>query len=198
MQVLLDSLPQTISIYQMGTLAQKKEVSLSKQELVEIYGNYLSGQEVSNFHYLITCSKDSIYQSELDDGRVLIKPKLPSIGLSLHSFSYLPEAKEIKPSAFGSNTIRWGVKFSYPQIYQDPKTGEIFNVLNNPLFENSQLFSCLQKKIREMTLPAFFQIEEQLLKTPLRLGRACFDWINDHPQLKQRKIRVRKFAPTAH
>ncbi len=56
-------------------------------------------------------------------------------------------------------SVTWGLQFSYPQLYQDPRTRQIFKVTDTPEFPNTALFSKLQKWIRSETLPTPFQVE---------------------------------------
>ena len=78
--------------------------------------------------------------------------------------------------------IAWGLQFCYPQIVQDEETFEVTKV--DKRFPNTELFWKIRRWIRTHTLPV--TIDGQRLS--VRLGRACFDWINQHPQLEGRHV----------
>ena len=92
---------------------------------------------------------------------------------------------------FGADCITWGLQFSYPQIYQDPVTLEISKADRNEELSNSELFKNLIRWQRLTTRPTPFLTEKGLENIPIRIGKSCFSWINNHPQFIEAKIKVK-------
>jgi hypothetical protein len=89
-----------------------------------------------------------------------------------------------------TESVTWGVQFSYPQLYQDPKSHRIAKVADSIDFPNTSLFARMLKWLRHNTLPTPFFVHGQRVNAPIRIGRACLKWIDQHPQLKEKEIRV--------
>lgn len=122
--------------------------------------------------------------------KFLIKPIKPVIQLQAHHFFYSDLDGKFHPMVLSPESVSWGLQFSYPQLYQDPKTRQVVKVTDTPEFPNSALFSKLQKWIRSETLPTPFLVKGVRINPPIRIGKKSLAWIKSHPQLKQRGIDV--------
>jgi hypothetical protein len=91
---------------------------------------------------------------------------------------------EFRPMILSQNSIFWGLQFSFPQVYQDPKTGALKEA------EVSPLFQAIRKWIRNTTVPTPMMVEGKRVNIPIRLGKRCFSWINRHPQLKCKVMEI--------
>ena len=84
-----------------------------------------------------------------------------------------------------TESVTWGIQFSYPQLYQDPKSYRITKVVDSSEFPNTSVFARMLKWLRHHTLPTPFSVDGQRVNVPIRIGRSCLEWIHMHPQLKE-------------
>ncbi len=138
------------------------------------------------FSALMTTEEEALYAQEVAGGRALIRSLLPVIQFQAHHFSFSSEQKKFLRLVRGKKSITWGIQISYPQLYQDPKTQEVKKVERS--FPNSVLFQRLARFLRSFTRPTPFLFEGQRINVPIRLGKNCFSWINNHPQLVELKV----------
>lgn len=127
-------------------------------------------------------SADGFWKQELANGRYIIKMAKPIIQIQAHFFTYSSIDKVFRPMTMGHNSIFWGLQFSFPQIYQDPKTMEL---LKSDQTENAKLFQIIKQWVKDETRPTPFLVEGKKVNVPIRLGKSCFSWIHKHPQLKE-------------
>ncbi|NGX60374.1 MAG: hypothetical protein KR126chlam3_01547, partial [Chlamydiae bacterium] len=146
---------------------------------------------------VFTASPDLLYAMPLKENKYLIKAKRPVIQLQRHHFIY---SDGFYSGIIGEKSITWGIQFSYPQLFLDTKTGIIGKVEKNDRFPNTALFQRLTKWVRDNTSATPFCIKEKRVNQPIRLGKKCFSWINNHPELKERGLYVaaRKNPSTTH
>lgn len=126
------------------------------------------------------------------EGKFLIKPLKPVIQLQLHHFYFSPLDSTFHSMVMSEESVTWGIQFSYPQLYQDPKTKEIKKVKDTEEFPNTELFARLTKWIRASSMPTPFIWQGQRINPPIRIGKNCFSWINQHPGLRQKGLEVLK------
>lgn len=91
----------------------------------------------------------------------------------------------------GERSISWGLEFSYPQLYQDPHTGEIVPIVEGERFPNTAPFRQLQRWMRRETRPTPFLVDGHRINAVARLGRGAFAWIDRHRQLCDQQLGVR-------
>jgi hypothetical protein len=135
----------------------------------------------------ITADLDALWKQEVPGNRYIIKMAKPVIQVQAHFFSYSPIDAVFRPMTMGSESIFWGLQFSFPQIYQDPKTMEFFEV-DECL--NTDLFQKIKQWARDVTRATPFVVDGKKTNVPIRLGKNCFSWIHKHPQLIARNIGV--------
>ena len=145
------------------------------------------------FSSIFTTTPDLLYAMPVAGGKYLIKALKPVLQLQLHHFFASKVDGKFHPMVLSDESITWGIQFSYPQIYQDPKTGEITKVASTPEFPNSFLFMKLVKWMRANTVPTPFIFQGVRTNSPIRIGKQCFDWIERHPGLISRGIYTSEF-----
>lgn len=146
------------------------------------------------FSSIFTVTPDLLYAMPVAGGKCLIKALKPVIQLQLHHFFASRLDGKFYPMVLSDESITWGIQFSYPQIYQDPKTQEITKVTSTPDFPNSFLFMKLVKWMRANTVPTPFNFQGVRTNSPIRIGKQCFDWIEKHPGLISREITIQKYV----
>ena len=178
-----------------GVIPNGKE-NPSQAEFLEVYDRYIQGlkrgiisedtQLRQFFSSVLTTTSDALYSVPLSDARQLVKIQKPVIQLQTHRFHYSFDDGKFRSMVFGPDSISWGIQFSYPQIFQDSNM-EVQDVKN---LSNTKLFKDLQTWVRHNTLATPFVKNQKKTNVPIRLGRGCLSWINNHPQLQQIDLRV--------
>ena len=173
---------------------------LAQNDFLQAYSKYIQSLKkgrVAQDSYLrecfscaITRSKEMFYAMPVSEERFLIRPILPVIQMQMHQFLFSPVEKVFYPMVLGQKTVSWGVQFSYPQFYQNPKTKEITRVIKKEEFPNTELFALLMKWVRQCTIPTPFLIGEERINASIRIGKKCMSWVHSHPQLQELGIKV--------
>jgi hypothetical protein len=177
-----------------------EESILSTQAFLEKYAEYVHLLEQGQappvdefrrfFSSAMTTTLEGFYALSTGNGKFLIKPNKPVVQLQAHHFFYSDLDGKFHPMVLSPESISWGIQFSYPQLYQDPKTRQVIKVANTPEFPNTALFSKLMKWMRNSTLPTPFEIKGVRINSPIRVGKKSLAWIKSHPQLKQKNIHI--------
>lgn len=131
-----------------------------------------------------TLDLDSLWLQEVPHKGFITKISKPVVQVQSHFFSYSRLDHVFRSMSMGEGSIFWGLLFSFPQWFQDPKTMEIQSVQKDPLFEKIRLWS------RSHTRATPFQVDGEKTNVPIRLGKNCFSWIHHHPQLNAQNIEV--------
>jgi hypothetical protein len=183
---------------------KREDGIISPDLFLEHYTSYVSALKAGHladeslfrkfFSSALTCSTDVMYAIPVGGDKYLIKPIKPIIQLQAHHFFYSKLDGKFHPMVLSTESVTWGVQFSYPQLYQDPKSHRIAKVTNSIEFPNTSVFARLLKWLRHHTLPSPFFVKEQRVNAPIRLGRQCLKWIHQHPQLNEKEIRVSLYA----
>jgi len=173
----------------------EEEATFSKETFLEGYKTYIDALKAGTlpdettlrplFSSMITCDPTLVYSVPLSSGKVLVKPSIPIIQLQRHHFIY---TDQFLSGVMGEESITWGIQFSYPQLYLDPDTQALGKV--DKSFANTELFQKLSKWIRANTRATPFLVEGKKQNVPIRLGKECFSWINNHPALAAKHLEV--------
>ncbi len=173
------------------------EAILSKEVFLQKYAEYVEGIQKGvlidegplrpYFSSALTQSLDSVFAKPLSNGKFLLKAKDPLVQLQRHHFIV---SDDFYSGVMGEGSVTWGLLFSYPNLYLDPTTGEIGKVVKNRQFPNTALFQKLARWVRDATSPTPFVYREKQVNQPMRLGKQCFDWINQHPTLQEKGLYV--------
>jgi hypothetical protein len=125
---------------------------------------------------------NALWLQKVGDGKYLTKISKPVLHVQTHYFTY--SEGTFRSMSMGTTSIFWGLQFSFPGLYQDPKTMEFHQVKEGALFRKIQLWT------RAQTRATPFLIEARKMNSPMRIGKKCFSWINSHPQLILQNIQV--------
>jgi hypothetical protein len=187
------------SIHIVSTLVERPHGYVSVEQFLDQYKVYITSLKQNRepdekrcrpfFSSVFTRDQNALYAMEAGE-KYLIKPRIPVIQLQLHHVFHSSVDGKFYPKVHGTNSISWGIQFSYPQIFQDPITREIVKVDNSSRFPNTELFTELSRWLRSHTLPTPFVVREQRMNQPIRLGKQCWRWIAQHPQLSSKGIHV--------
>lgn len=187
------------SIYSTGRILQRGAEEISQEEFLECYGFYIEalkqgrlpeGGYSSYFSSVFSVTADTLYAVQLEDGRTLVRPCLPVVQLQAHSMAYSQGDGKFRPMILGSSSILWGLQFSYPQIFQNPKTFQIEKVDEGERFVNTAFFKSLQRWLRKHSRATPLLMGSKKINVPMRLGKRAFSWIHQHPQLREQQIGV--------
>jgi hypothetical protein len=164
------------------------------EKFLEEYGLWIEDlkkgmiPEPSRLRALLACAfienSDSLWLQEIPERGYLVKIAKPIVQVQSHYFTYSIEDHVFRPMSMGTESIFWGIQFSYPQIYQDPQTLELKTSPKNRLFET------IRRWVREVTRPTPFIVNQERVNSPIRIGKNCMEWITDHPQLIARNIGI--------
>ncbi|NGX26847.1 MAG: hypothetical protein K940chlam6_00772 [Chlamydiae bacterium] len=182
-------------IYDVSRPVDLEEAEIAPEAFLEGYARYVKGiqegalidENLPFFSAIFTTTKEILYAMPLSNGKNLIKSRLPVIQLQRHHFIY---SDTFHSGVMGKESITWGIQFSYPQLFLDPKTKAIGKVEKNEKFPNTEFFHRLTKWVRDHTRATPFCIGEKRVNQPMRLGKKCFTWINQHPGLKKKGLKV--------
>ncbi len=126
----------------------------------------------------LTDETQALWKQEVPGNRYLIKMTKPVVQIQAHFFTYSSVDGVFRPMTMGPGSIFWGLQFSFPQIYQNPKTMELLEV------EDLGLFQTIRQWTRDETRATPFIVDGKRINVPIRLGKKCFAWIHCHPQLQ--------------
>ena len=186
-------------IFQVGKVCSTNEGYVMKEQFLQVYRAYIDCLKHSKlpdendyrlpFSVIFTAATDHVFQIPVPNQRHIIRVQKPVLQLQVNQIAYSPADGKFRGLVFGKDSILWGLQISYPQLFQDANKN-VFNVLSDPQFPNTPLLRKLQQWLRQFTVPTPFQVGEERINVPIRLGKQCFSWINTHPQLIESPIRV--------
>lgn len=187
-------------LFQTGRVCKAGEEHLSCASFLEAYEKYITLLRQGSlpeeeafrpfFSPAVTVTPEVLYAIPLQGNKQILRLSKPAVQMQFHKLGYSKEDNRFHPMAFGMHGILWGVQFSYPQLYRDAHTHEVFNVNESEAFPNTALFKSIQRWIRQHTIPTPFLIGQQRVNVPMRLGKKCLGWINAHPQFKNLNLAV--------
>lgn len=187
-------------IFLAGAICLAGTEEISKENFLQTYARYIELLKNATipeerefrayFSAVFTLHRDHLFQRPVSNGKSLIRVAKPCIQLQLNRIAYSEADGKFRPMVFGQESFLWGIQFSYPQLYQEPLSKEIFSVKDGTQFPNTGLFRKLHRWCREETVPTPFQVGLKKTNTPMRLGKACFAWIAAHRQLTEKGIGI--------
>jgi len=204
LQLLFDALA-PFYIFKAGALCTTGDEEICKEDFINVYSQAIemlkSGDIPSEklyrayFSSVFTRTPDHLYLQPIDQTKALVRVKSPCLQLQVNRIAYSEADGQFRAMVFGPDSIFWGIQISYPQLYQDPKSKEVFHVKENDLFPNTSLFRLVQRWIRSHTIPTPFYVADKRTNTSMRIGKGCLSWINNHPQLIQHNIKILTSKP---
>ncbi len=184
-------------IYPLTGLISLEQIPMKQEEFLSEYASWIEGLKAgivpsdAQLRKVLACAftaePESLWLQEVPGSRYLVKISKPVIQLQAHSFSYSSADGQFRPLSMGTESIFWGVQFSFPQIYQDAKTMELLEIEASP---NRDLFIKIREWVRDATRPTPFIADGKRTNSPIRIGKNCFSWIHAHPQLAQKGISI--------
>jgi hypothetical protein len=139
---------------------------------------------------IFTATPEILYAQEVRPQSYLIRALKPVIQLQVHHFFVSDVDGRVHPMVLSDESVTWGIQFSYPQLYQDPKSCDFFKVNESTDFPNTALFMKLIRWLRRESRPTPLSFRGVKTYTPIRLGKKCFSWIHNHPRLVSKGIGV--------
>lgn len=207
-QVLLDDVEMerlfaslgAVELYLCGGVLEKGKENLPVSSFIEKYRAYIdqlkngSVPDINEYRFFfsafMTTTSEALYAIPVETDKLLVRVSKPIVQVQVLNFHYSDIDGSFHGGVFGKDSIVWGVQFSYPQLYQDAKTKQVDMVRNSSHFPNSLLFNKLQKWMRQNTMPTPFIVNGSIVNVPLRIGKQCLSWINNHPQLIKEHLSV--------
>lgn len=187
-------------LYSTGSIVKRGEEGYTKEQFLTFYKEYITALQQGvvpdeayfrrPFSSVLTMTPEALYAIPIEADMQLIRIAKPIIQLQAHRMDYSKADGKFRSMTFGGDSISWGVQFSYPQLYQDGKTKEIHQVDSSEKCPNTSLFRTFQLWIRNNTIPTSFLLEGKKISIPVRIGKQCLSWINQHPQLSKRGLTV--------
>ncbi len=188
------------SFYCVSEPVEEAQARIAREAFLEQYGRYIDQLRRGElpdesllrryFSAIATASDDLLYAMDVGRNRFLIKALRPVVQFQGHQFFVSLIDGAFHPMVLGRESVSWGLQCSYPQIYQHPQSHSFARVVESGEFPNTALFSRLVKWLRKNTSPTPFTFLGKRTYVPMRLGKKCFAWINQHPQLIAKGIRV--------
>ena len=161
---------------------QSEKRALPKDDFFKLYEAYfvslMGSEKVYLGGYAITQDQAAVQAFKVAEGKVLIKPTLPVIQVKEHTFIFGKDGA-FHSNVHGQEVIRWGIEFSFPQIFVDPETKIVHHVLKEEEFLNGALFRKAMKWMRYNTKPVPFNIEGRIKRATFRIGLECIDYVKD-------------------
>lgn len=187
-------------IVSLASINEEGQDTVSEQQFLSDYDQYIQSlksgalPERNTFQKTLTkglsAKLDHFCKIPAGENKYLIRLTKPVIQLQPYWFVYSEADNKFHSMTFGKETITWGIQFSYPQLFQDPVTKEVHKVLTSEAFPNNVLFKAMQKWMRANSQATPFLIKNQRVNIPIRLGKQCFSWINQHPALIAKDMKI--------
>lgn len=175
-------------------IGKSHEFLIEAETLLTYYLQYIKSLQESSekpvdktrFSLALSKTLDPFYAMAIKEDQFLIKMKTPAIRMQLFQWHYLEETKQFITTAQLSQGLSWGLEFSFPQFYQDPKTYQPIEILKDLSNPNTQIFKQIQKWARSNTEPASFSLHHEKLIAPFKIGKKCLPWIQSYCSLRSR------------
>lgn len=187
-------------IYLTGQITKKGEGRISQATFLECYRKYIADlqqgiiPEEAQFRHLFsavfTVTPDVLCSMPIQGDQQMMRNVRPVVQLQSHRMDYSSADHKFRSMTFGADSIFWGLQFSYPQLCRNSETKQVEEVEETEEFPNTHLFRLLQRWVRHNTTPTPFLVAGQRINASMRLGKQCYKWINRHPQLLQKGLRV--------
>ena len=188
MEACFKALP-PFEIYNVSRVAPLENLTISHEDFLKAYAIYISDLKSGKipdpdraiFSSVFSTDPESVYAKEISPGRWMAKLAKPVVQLQHHKFFVSKIDHKIHSMVMSPESISWGIQFAFPQIF----FGE-----DGYMKTSSELFTKLVKWLRAESVPTTFIFEGEKISSPIRLGKGCFAWIANHPQLIEQGVKV--------
>lgn len=180
-------------IISVGKVLNKQNALISHKSFIQTYASYIeeikagkNPKEIhhqSNFSVVFAKQLEDFYAIDVSEKTMLVRPTQPVVQVQAHFMGFSPVDEQLRPMVRTIDCIPWGLQFSYPLIYQEPKKGDVYQALKDERFVNRLLFQTIQKWMRLHSRATPFMHKDRRFVVPMRLGHQCFAWVNNHPML---------------
>lgn len=196
MESLFSTLP-VFNLYNVSEIVTLRRAIFSHDVFLHQYASYIAALKQGSiyqppnalFSSAISTTPDTFYAMNVKQGFIL-KLLQPVIQLSLHHFTYTPDNHSFHFMVHSQESIQWGLQISYPQLYANSVQGDVIEVMKDRSYPNTTLFRVFMKWLRNFSRPAAFLIEGKKIYIKARIGNSCFNWIKQHPQLKEKGLMI--------
>lgn len=186
-------------IVQVSGVIKRGDEVIDPKLFLEVYSNYIEALKEgrvpadprirSLFSSVWTTDLESIYTVPVSESTVLVKVAKPVVQLQSHRFDYSSADGSFRSMVLGQEAVDWGIQFSFPHFYQDAEC-QVVTVREEEQFPNAFLFKKVQQWVRGHTSPIPFDIDGKRVNVPIRIGKQCFSWINQHRQLILKDLKI--------
>ena len=142
------------------------------------------------FSSFFTTESDLLYAFPVGGQRFLIKAIRPVLQLQAHHFYVSKVDAQVYSMVLSEQSVTWGIQFSYPALYQDPKTHQMIKTTGGDPLPNAALFFRLMQWMRRETVPLSLSFQGVRRNLSMRLGKKCLPWIAHHAQLGKQGVEV--------
>lgn len=171
-------------LFNISEVLSFEKISLTLDTFMNHYQKYIDmlrgkiPQQKIILTYALSQRIENFCAIEVTPNQFICRPLQPEIHLQVYEFLLDSEGK-ILPQVFSPETIRWGIQFAYPAIFQDAYTMEVFPA-TRASFLGWKVFSSLRNWLRRHSMPLKVQIKGNNTYLPIRLGKKAADWIDEH------------------
>lgn len=188
-------------LFQVSTLgvAKKGTSQIDEKTFLEVWQRYLDvlkrGESPNDaeFRFFFTSSftRDlkALFFLDVGSDREIVSPIEPLLQMQIHRFHYSKEDAKFHPMSFGEKSISWGVRISYPQLFQYPDTRVVEDATKSQ-FINADLLIQLKNWIRRYTQPTPFIARGKKIYEPMRIDKECLSWIDCHAHLRREGLQI--------
>lgn len=165
----------------------QEKISLPVEELVRLYEKYIamlqgkSPRERISLSYALSTRIENFCAIKLSSNKYICRLVQPDVQLQVYSFLLNDSGKPLS-QVFSSETVSFGLQFSYPAIFQDGLTSQVFSTTKNT-FSGWKLWSSIRSWIRNHTFPLPICFQGKNMRLPIRLGQVAATWITSHIDL---------------
>lgn len=181
-------------------LVETKNAFISLEEFFEKYKDYIcaiqQGRDVDEkqlrrfFCNYLTYDLSCLYAIDAPQDKVIIKVSRPVVQMQFHHFLASSIDGKFHSMVMSQDSIHFGIQFSYPQIFEDPKSHQFYKVTEETSFPNTLLFKKIIKWLRTHTMPAPVLFMGNKTRAPYRIDKQGYQWINAHPQMQSKGIKI--------
>lgn len=170
---------------------------LSQAEFLDEYSRWIEGLKEgkiptdAQLKKILACAMtadlEALWLQPVPGNRFMTKIAKPLIQIQAHFFTYSSIDGVFRPMSMGPESVFWGLQFSFPQIYQDPKTFELLEVEESI---NTDLFEKVKRWVRDTTRATPFTIDGKRVNATIRIGKNSLSWAGRHPQLLAKNLGI--------
>lgn len=178
----------------MQDLSTKTPFILEVDHFLKVYGEYidaLKNKKVPEakdfkklFYLFLGSSLKDIFTRSISEEKKALVFNTPLIEVKPICLTLSNVDHSIRSMPLHPNGILWGLRFAFPQMLQKGGSLDIesIDLQSHP---NGLLFKKFRTWVRKNTKATPFMIHSKKVNLPIRLGKHCFSWINNHPQFKE-------------